>query len=100
MRTMRTTYEIVNRLIGPFRPLGDASCDMDRLMRLDEVIDLTRSLFEDIRSVSETIHNGEESIMNARKMAAKFLEELASDLVPYFEPNKVPNNAPSVAQAV
>lgn len=67
-------YEIVKKLIGPIKPIGDASRDPTRLDNLKEIISLTESLITDIDDLAyENQDAKEHSVKEAVKIANKFL---------------------------
>ncbi len=72
----RDTYEILMKLIGPIDPVGSSHVDEDRLVNLEEAIEVAHRLLSDIRVVASYKSRYEHSMMTAGKAANKFLEFL------------------------
>lgn len=73
---MMTHTEIVIKLIGPIRPVGDASVDPERLENLKDLTDLVNALvvlIDDVATINNDSHEHSRAV--AGKHAYKFLAE-------------------------
>jgi len=71
-----TTYEVVNKLIGPIKPVGETHTDNDRFINLNNMIQLVDMLLFDIAQVAQLHNRGEYSINMAGNRAKEWLQEL------------------------
>lgn len=71
-----TPTDVINKLIGPITPVGDASRDPKRFDNLKEMCSTLDELIEQIRGVSEERHSKLGSVKKAGDYAYDFLEEL------------------------
>lgn len=83
MKTFNT-YELVKKLIGPIKGVGETNADADRLRNLEETIQLTDRLLFNISNVANDRYRTEWSLQALGKRAHKFLvdtglEELDED---------------------
>lgn len=71
-----TIYEIVKKLVGQVKPIGETQEDDRRLNNLRDTIELVDLLLSDISEVSSINHRGECSIVKAKKVANEFIKEM------------------------
>lgn len=68
--------EIVNKLIGPIKPLGDSSQDPKRLLNLVKQIELVDDLIDQILQVDGFKGAKEHSVKKAAREASNYISEL------------------------
>ena len=75
-------YEIVKKLTGPIRPVGETNTDNDRLFNLHQAIELAEEL---IKSLIEVANDNKDayqfSLKRAGDDARVFLEEISDDIL-------------------
>jgi hypothetical protein len=73
-------YDIVVKLIGSVKPVGESNTDSTRLVNLQNRIELVNKLLTDIVDVyrMENYHQG--SIQKAQEEANKYLQSLVDEL--------------------
>jgi len=71
-----TPYDVVVKIIGPIRPVGETNTDSDRLSNLQATIDLVDDLLSDIRAVAINDDRPEASMKLAGETAREFLNNL------------------------
>lgn len=70
-------YEIVTKLVGPVRPIGDSVEDAQRLAQLKDLTELVDKLLTDIdRIADEFAHREEWSMKQAGQHCAMFLDTI------------------------
>lgn len=69
-------YEIVEKLIGPVTPLGDASRDGERFENLTALCNLTEKLAQKIKTISDSKTSFESSVKRIGEKAQRSLDEL------------------------
>lgn len=70
------TKEIINKLIGQIRPVGETNTDVQRFENLKEMCQLVNELVSEIDSVSYDFRdNYEHSVKKASEYAKHFLTE-------------------------
>ena len=70
-------YDIVNKLVGPTRPIGDSVEDAKRLANLKKLTELVDKLLTDIDHIAdEFVHREEWSMKQAGRHCAAFLDTL------------------------
>jgi len=76
MNTLTTT-EIVKKLIGEIRPIGETNEDKKRFENLKNLCELVESLVSEIDLVNCDFHDSyESSVKNASNFASNFLDNL------------------------
>ena len=68
-----TNYDVVKKLIGEIRPVGETDCDEKRFENLKETVNLVELLLRDIFEVASLSEQYEYSIKKAGKYAKKYL---------------------------
>lgn len=69
--------DIVKKLVGNIKPIGETNTDNERLQNLKEMCELTRNLLEEIDSVCKSFPNNHEfSIKRNCKYGNDFLVEV------------------------
>ena len=71
-------YQIVLRLIGRIKPVGETNEDNGRFENLKAMTDLVEQLLSDIKSVSLGKDSGQYSVKRSGEYANKFLKDLLS----------------------
>ena len=71
-----TLYDIVKKLAGPTRPLGDSGQDPRRLENLKMVTGLVEELIVDLYQIAGSAESQEASVAAIGKHARGFLEGL------------------------
>jgi len=72
-----TNYDVVTKLIGPIKPVGETNRDEDRFLNLQEMTELVDKLLTDIDAVAyENMNRGEFSRKRAGEFAKKFLDKI------------------------
>lgn len=66
-------YDLVKKLIGPVRPLGESHTDKTRYDNLKVLLALTESLIDDINNVASYETRHEYSMKKAGEKAKDFL---------------------------
>lgn len=69
-------YDVVIKLIGPVRPIGETQTDTERFKNLQEMTHLVDKLVYDIDAVATDRDRHEASIKKAGNFANKFLDDL------------------------
>lgn len=80
MYRIKNIYEVTKRLLGVIEPAGDSSIDETRFLNLEDTIELTDKLIDDIIYVAR--HKGQHasSIDKSGSRADKFISELREKL--------------------
>jgi hypothetical protein len=73
-----THYEIVSKLIGHVRPVGETDTDITRFSNLKDMINLTELLLEEINTVASFSYRKEYSIKRAAEYADNFLTSIST----------------------
>jgi len=71
-----TNFDVVMKLIGPVRPVGESNIDASRFVNLEELIHLTDRLMLDIEGIAELRGRQEYSIARAGARAFEYLHNL------------------------
>jgi hypothetical protein len=72
-----THLEIVNKLIGPIRPVGETNTDAERFENLKALCELADGILEQIHSVATDFKDRPEfSMARSGKSAKAFLENM------------------------
>ncbi len=71
-----THTDVIKKLIGPVRPIGETNADDERLKNLHEMMDVMQFMYWELRSIAANKDAGEYSISLAGKEAHNFLENL------------------------
>jgi len=87
MRNGMTVYEIVKKLVGEIRPVGETNEDNRRYANLDEMITLVDKLLYDLGLVAVHKDSHMFSVKDAGQRAAKFLKDI-SGAMPEAEEEK------------
>ena len=69
-------FEILNKLIGPIRPVGETNEDNRRFENLKVAVEVAEKLIEEIRLVSINSDRMEYSMSRAGKYAQRYLLDL------------------------
>ena len=69
-------YEIVMKLIGPVRPVGETHTDNKRAENLANLIDLIDKLLNDIHDIERYKRDHRASIKNAGEKCANYLDSI------------------------
>ena len=70
-------YDIVNKLVGPIRPIGDSVEDAERLANLKNLTDLLDKCLTDIDHIAdEFAHRDEWSMKQAGRHCVTFLDTI------------------------
>jgi len=70
-------HEIVKKLVGPIKPIGETNTDNDRFENLKTLIDLVDELLQDVDFVSVRYKKCEAfSMKRSGECASKFLDRL------------------------
>lgn len=80
MKHLENIYEITQRLCGMIEPQGETNIDEIRLRNLQDTIDLTEQLINDIIIVARHKDRCEFSMSEAGKEADKFINRLRDRL--------------------
>ena len=72
-------YEIVKKLIGPIRPIGETHTDDIRIENLHQMMSLAETLIADISSLRGYRANYQYSMKRSADQADKFLKNLATN---------------------
>jgi len=73
-------YEVVKKIIGEIRPIGETNTDEIRYRNLLEMIDLADAIMSEIWSVSHFKGRAEYSMSKAGKRAEQFLDDCKEEL--------------------
>ena len=73
-------YDLVKRLVGDIKPIGESDIDSIRLTNLKEMTTLVEKLVYDIVRVSHNKTRIEFSVQTAGEHAHRFLEDLKGSL--------------------
>ena len=68
--------DIVRRIVGPVRPIGEANSDEERFENLKQLTELVDYLIGDIDHVAGNKHRAEYSMKRAGEFADRFLTNL------------------------
>ena len=69
-------YDVVSRLIGPTKPIGETGEDERRFSNLQELSNLVDCLIVDLDSISQYKRRQEYSMKKAGEYASKALDDL------------------------
>jgi hypothetical protein len=69
-------HEIVKKLLGPIKPVGETNTDEKRLDNLSATLDLIDCLLEDVQDITRYKDSHEYSRAKAGKKAADYLRSL------------------------
>ena len=75
-----TTMELISRVIGPIKPVGETHTDGDRFENLKEMIELVDAMIVDIIDVSGYSDRPEYSMSRAGNRAEEYLTELLREI--------------------
>lgn len=76
------THEVVTKLIGPIKPVGESHTDADRFINLNQMIELVDMLLFDISQVAQLHNRQEHSVKMCGERAKKWLQDLKETDVP------------------
>lgn len=77
-----TNHDVVKKLIGEIRPMGESNRDSERFENLKEMCHLVEMLLIDISDMEFTRRDDKQaSVRKCGDYAAKFLNETAKELV-------------------
>ena len=71
-----TTYDVVKKLIGKIKPVGETTEDNKRYENLEETIDLVESLISDLEEASHCKDRVEFSMKKIGKRAFESLQDI------------------------
>ena len=77
-----TVYDVARKLIGPVTALGEHNADQARLQNLEEMIELTECLLNDIKDASVDSFRHEASMKAIGMRAKEALEEFQTNQTP------------------
>lgn len=77
---VQTNYDVIKKLVGEIRPVGETWADEERLENLKEHIELVGRLVSDLIKVSGFKDRDERSIHWIGRTAYDFLEKLSKDI--------------------
>jgi len=81
MADFMTNYDVVKKLIGEIKPIGETNSDEDRFENLKEMIELVDDLIVDIQDVADkNVYRDEASMYRAGKYADDFLTGIVNML--------------------
>jgi len=78
-------YEIVKKLIGSIEPYGDSNIDNERLINLDEHIDLVYGLVADLIETANSKNTCESSIQKLGTKANDAILEIKNSIDNYTD---------------
>ena len=70
-------YEIVEKLIGKTMPVGASHIDSKRLDNLDDMIELTEAILDNISEIAQMSIRVEHSMKTAGERAINFLKSIS-----------------------
>lgn len=73
-------YEIITRLIGPIKPVGETNEDERRAISLSEMLGLVDSLIEEIADITPYKDRPEHSMSKAGQRAYDYLMNLKESI--------------------
>lgn len=76
MKRLENIYEVTQRLCGMIEPQGESNIDEERFLNLQDTINLTEALIDDIILVARHKNRGEFSMSKAGIEADKFITRL------------------------
>ena len=76
-----TNYEIVKKIIGPIKPVGDTEVDNERFENLRETIEVVDVLVSEIEYVAGRNSSNEYSTKRASDFATEFLIALKNRIL-------------------
>lgn len=85
-----TLYEIVNKLIGQVKPIGETESDNKSFDNLHQMLELIEQLMKDVADVSSFAKRTEYSMQRSGKLAEKFMEYIKEE----FFSNDIKKNSP------
>lgn len=71
-----TNTDVVKKLIGPIRPIGESHTDAQRMENLKAMCDLVDGLLDEINDVAQLRFNHEHSVKEAAMHAQSFLNRI------------------------
>lgn len=74
-------YEIVKKLVGPIKPVGETHTDDKRYINLEKTIGLISELLADIKDLEYYAKRQEWSMKKAGKRAEKFFNEIKCEFL-------------------
>jgi hypothetical protein len=80
MEGIKNIYDVTKRLLGMIEPSGDSSIDQVRYLNLEDTIDLTEHLIDDLILVARNKGHYASSIDKSGSRADKFITELREKL--------------------
>jgi len=80
MKRIENIYEVTQRLCGMIEPQGESNIDEVRFQNLQDTIDVTEALIDDIILVARHKDRGEFSMSKAGIEADKFITRLRERL--------------------
>ena len=80
MKHLENIYEVTQRLCGMIEPQGETNIDEVRFKNLEDTIDVTERLIDDIILVARHKDRYEYSMNKAGKEADKFIDRLRERL--------------------
>jgi len=73
-------YEVVKKLIGPIKPIGESNTDQDRLENLKKMTELIELLLDDVIKIETAyLYSPRHSEQVCGDFASKFLDETLND---------------------
>lgn len=69
-----TIHEIVQKLVGPVKPVGCSTTDAKRYDNLEQLIELFDAIYMDLQSVASSANSYEHSVSKAGKLAKSVIE--------------------------
>lgn len=84
--------DVVRKLVGPVRPVGETNADDERFENLKALTELVDALLGDINTLAPHRNRYEFSIKRAGEYAAKFLDETQEALEGMAEQRRESNN--------
>jgi hypothetical protein len=79
MQKLITLYDVVTKLIGPIRPVGETNTDDERYENLKVMTELIDSLLTDVDRIISCKERNEYSMKRAGEFADKFFHEIGID---------------------
>ena len=75
--------EIVTKIIGEIKPVGDSNIDGQRIENLKELLDFTDELITEIQAVARYKNDDRHSCMKAGRKAKEWLIDLEAEIGPF-----------------
>jgi len=71
-----TLHDIIKKVLGPIKPVGDSGIDKIRYGNLLNTMEVVESLLQEINNVSQCKNNHQDSMSKAGKKANDFLRDV------------------------